>query len=307
MSEKNNSPLCGCFGVGGAGTNTDKSTCINVDKIYDSARDKDCIEDLRVFVDQNGQSAIDHATNLRCKCADVIWANISVSDVAFNRGYYAVDIRFYFRICFEATIPYAPAQDFCGIAVYDKQVIMFGSEGNVGIFTSDFCNNNMPGVPPVAYSTNLPKVVLEVATPICLAVKLVDRTCRCGVCCCSPNQVPESVCNACGVVPCEETGMKCLYVTLGLFSMIRMQRPVSLVINAADFCIPDKNSNVLSETDPCSVFNNMSFPTCEFYPPTLGGAISNGIAGSNETCNPSDVLGDSTASNAKSCFNKRCQ
>lgn len=146
MSEKNNSSLCGCFGIGGAGTNTDKSTCINVDKIYDSARDKDCIEDLRVFVDQNGQSAIDHATNLRCKCADVIWANISVSDVAFNRGYYAVDIRFYFRICFEATIPYAPAQEFCGIAVYDKQVIMFGSEGNVGIFTSDFCNNNMPGV-----------------------------------------------------------------------------------------------------------------------------------------------------------------
>ena len=51
MSDKNNSSLCGCFGVGGAGTNTDKSTCINVDKIYDSARDKDCIEDLRVFVD----------------------------------------------------------------------------------------------------------------------------------------------------------------------------------------------------------------------------------------------------------------
>lgn len=54
MSEKNNSSAVRCFGIGGAGTNTDKSTCINVDKIYDSARDKDCIEDLRVFVDQNG-------------------------------------------------------------------------------------------------------------------------------------------------------------------------------------------------------------------------------------------------------------
>ena len=165
MSEKNNSSLCGCFGIGGTGTNTDKSTCINVDKIYDSARDKDCIEDLRVFVDQNGQSAIDHATNLRCKCADVIWANIVVSDVAFNRGYYAVDIRFYFRICFEATIPYAPAQEFCGIAVYDKQIIMFGSEGNVGVFTSDFCNNNMPGVPPVATAPIFPRSFWRLPLP----------------------------------------------------------------------------------------------------------------------------------------------
>lgn len=310
MSDKNNSAFCGCFGHnnGVAGTTTDNSTCINVDKIYDSARDKDCIEDLRVYVDQNGQSAIDHATNLRCKCADVIWANITVSDVAFNRGYFAVDIRFYFRICFEATIPYCQPQEFCGIAVYDKQVIMFGSEGNVSIFTSDFCNNNIPGSPPpVSYSTNLPKVVLEVATPICLAVKLTDRTCRCGVCCCSPDQIPDNICNVCGVMPCEEHGIKCLYVTLGLFSVIRMQRPVSLVINAADYCIPDKNSNVLSETDPCSVFNNMSFPTCEFYPPSISGAISCGIAGGSDVCNPSDVLGETTSSTAKSCFNKRCQ
>lgn len=306
MSEKSTSSPCGCFGLGSAGTTTDKSTCINVDKIYDSARDKDCIEDIRVFVDQNGQSAIDHATSLRCKCADVIWANIAVSDVAFNRGYYAVDIRFYFRLCFEATIPYAPSQDFCGIAVYDKQVIMFGSEGNVSIFTSDFCNHPMPGAAPVSYSTNLPKVVLEVATPICLAVKLVDRSCRCGVCCCSPEQIPESVCNCCGICPCEEHGLKCLYASLGLFSMLRMQRPVSLLISAADYCIPDKNSNVLSETDPCSVFNSMSFPTCEFYPPVTGGAISAGLAGATDTCNASDVLGDSTASTAKSCFNKRC-
>ncbi len=311
MSDKNHSGLCGCFSnsnSGVAGTTTDNSTCINVDKIYDAARDKDCIEDLRVFLDQNGQSAIDHATNIRCKCADIIWANISVSDVAFNRGYFAVDIRFYFRICFEATIPYCQPQEFCGIAVYDKQVIMFGSEGNVSIFTSDFCNAP-PGMnsAPVSYSNNLPKVVLEVATPICLAVKLTDRTCRCGVCCCSPEQVPEGVCNACGIVPCEEHGMKCLYVTLGVFSMIRMQRPVSLVISAGDYCIPDKNSNVLSETDPCSVFNNMSFPTCEFYPPSLGGAVSCGIAGATDVCNPSDVLGETTASTAKSCFNKRCQ
>ncbi len=305
MGEKNS--CCFSSGTAGAATNADRSTCINVEKIYDAARDKDCIEDLRVFLDQNGQTTVDHATALRCKCADVVWVNIAVSDVAFNRGYYAVDLRFYFRVCFEATIPYCQPQEFCGIAVYDKQVVMFGSEGSVGIYTSDFCSGGgVPGVLPVKYNTNLPKVVLEVATPICLAVKMVDRTCNCGFCCCTPDQIPESVCNSCGISPCDDFGMKCLYVSLGVFSVIRMQRPVSLVVNAADYCIPDKTSNVLSETDPCAVFNNMSFPTCEFYPPSTCGAITGGIAGAMDVCNPSDVLGDSTANLGKSCFNKRC-
>jgi len=305
MSEKNNSAFCNALGLGGA-NNADKSTCINVDKIYDSARDKDCIEDLRVFVDQNGQSVIDSATAIRAKCADVIWANITVSDVAFNRGYFAVDIRFYFRICFEATIPYFQTQEFCGIAVYDKQIVMFGSEGNVSIFTSDFCDG-VNGKPSIKQSSNLPKVVLEVATPITLAVNIADKSCGCKGCCCSADQIPENVCNACGLLPAEDFGLKNLYVTLGLFSVIRMERPVSLVISAADYCVPDKTSNVLSETDPCSVFNNMSFPTCDFFPPTVGGAITNGIAGGNEVCDPSDVLGDTTASTANSCISRRCR
>lgn len=303
MSEKNN--CCFSAGVGGAVNNGDKSTCIGVDKVYDAAKDKDCIEDLRVFLDQNGQSVIDHATSLRARCADVVWVNIAVSDVAFNRGYYAVDIRFYFRVCFEATIPYAQPQEVCGIAVYDKQVVMFGSEGSVGVFTSDVCGAT-PGALPVNYSTNLPKVVLEVATPIVLAAQLADKCRPFGCCCCTPDQIPDAVVNACGLSPSDEFGVKNLYVSLGLFSVIRMQRPVSLMVRAADYCIPDKSSNVLGDTDPCTVFNNMTFPTCEFFPPSVGGALSNGLAGSCETCDPNDVLGDSTSNLGASCKRNRC-
>ena len=294
-------------GVSGAAVNNDRSTCINVEKIYDAARDKDCIEDLRVFLDPNGQAILDHASAIRTKCADVVWVNISVGDVAFNRGYYTVDLRFFFRVCFEATIPYSAPQEFCGIAVYDKQIVMFGSEGSVGIYTSDVCSSDPSNIPPVRYGTNLPKVVLEAATPIALAVKVCDKSCLCGLCCCAPDQVPENVCNSCGLNICEECGNKALYVSLGLFSVIRMQRPVALTIDASEFCIPDKTSNVLSETDPCTVFNNMAFPTCEFYPPSVGGAVSSGIAGATDVCNPSDVLGETTANAAaKPCCPKRC-
>jgi hypothetical protein len=94
----------------------DKSTCIDVDKIYDSAKDKECIEDLRVFVGCDGQEIIDNATNIRCQSSEVIWANIAVHDVAFNKGYNSISIRYYFRLCFEACVM-GRAREFCGIGV----------------------------------------------------------------------------------------------------------------------------------------------------------------------------------------------
>jgi len=265
----------------------DRSTCIDVHKIYDSAKDKDCIEDLRVYLGPEGQEFIDNASNIRSKCAEVLWASISVSEVAFNRGYYAIDIRYYFRLCFEACVM-GRSREFCGIAVYDKQVVMFGGEGNVSIFTSDTVNNDVcASLPESAFTqnpANTPKVTLEVASPIVLNVKLADRNYHCGCCCCSMDQIPENLCQSCGCTPIpEDMGAKCLYVTLGLFSLIKIERPVSLLINSAEYCIPNRESSVLSDntSDPCTIFKSMSFPTCDFYPPSRG-AISSGIAGGEQ-------------------------
>lgn len=269
-------------------SSNDRSTCIDVNKIFDSAKDKDCIEDLKVYLGPEGQEFIDNASNIRTKCAEVLWASISVSDVAFNKGYYSVDVRYYFRLCFEACVM-GRAREFCGIAVYDKQVVMYGGEGNVSVFSSDTINNSVcADLPASAFTNNpanTPKVVLEVAPPIVLSVKLADRNCSCGCCCCSMDQIPENLCQSCGCTPIpEDMGIKCLYVTLGLFSLIRIERPVSLLINSAEYCIPNRQSSVLSDntSDPCTIFKNMSFPTCDFYPPSYG-AISSGIAG-GEKC-----------------------
>ena len=269
-------------------SSNDRSTCIDVNKIFDSAKDKDCIEDLKVYLGPEGQEFIDNASNIRTKCAEVLWASISVSDVAFNKGYYSVDVRYYFRLCFEACVM-GRAREFCGIAVYDKQVVMYGGEGNVSVYTSDTINNSVcADLPASAFTNNpvnTPKVVLEVAPPIVLSVKLADRNCSCGCCCCSMDQIPENLCQSCGCTPIpEDMGIKCLYVTLGLFSLIRIERPVSLLINSAEYCIPNRQSSVLSDntSDPCTIFKNMSFPTCDFYPPSHG-AISSGIAG-GEKC-----------------------
>lgn len=288
----------------------DKSTCIDVSKIYDSAKDKECIEDLRVYLGPEAQEIIDNASNLRSKCAEVLWASISVSDVAFNKGYYSVSIRYYFRLCFEACVM-GRAREFCGIAVYDKQSIMFGGDGNVSVFTSDtVCNDICATLPPDAFTQNVantPKVQLEVASPIVLSVKLADRNWSCGTCCCPIDQIPENLCQCCDCTPMpSDMGAKCLYVTLGLFSLIKIERPVSLLINSAEYCIPNRESSVLSDTtsDPCEIFRNMAFPTCDFYPASAG-ALSSGIAG-GEGCKDvvtpmASVLGTTTTTHSGSC------
>ena len=70
----------------------------------------------------------------------------------------------------------------------------------------------------------------------------------------------------------DDFGMKCLYVSLGLFSVIRIERPVALVLSASEFCIPDKESTVCSDsTDPCALFKKMNFPVDDFFPPNPPG------------------------------------
>lgn len=272
MSMRESSSICGAFGTNqSAHKHSDCGTCVDCDKIYDSVKDKDCLEDLKVFLTECGQDIIDRATNIRCRCAEVIWTHITVDAVQFNKGYYSVYVRFYFKLLFEACVPGGKSQEFCGIAVYDKKCVLFGSEGNVSIFTSDrVCNEfcvNLSDL-PTDFKTNMPKVVVEVAPPICLSVKLVEKQYKFGCCCCTCDQIPENICRCLGGNVTEDFGVKTLYVSLGLFSVIRIERPVALVLEASDFCIPDKESAVYSDSsDPCALFKNMSFPTDDFFPP----------------------------------------
>lgn len=271
MSEKNNS-LCGVLGLGSNSNGAvECGTCINTDKIYDSVRDKECLEDLRVFVTEGGQEAIDRANSIRAKSAEVLWACITVNEVAFNKGYYSVSIRYYFKILFEACIPGGRSAEFCGIAVFDKTVILFGGEGSVSIFTSDRYSDGCCDCSSVSgdFKTNLPKVVLEIAPPISLGVKLVDRAYNYGCCCCECCQIPEHITGCVQGALVDNYGTKNLYITLGIFSVIRMERPCAILVNALDYCVPERDSTESADTtNPCELFKTMSFPTSDFCPPS---------------------------------------
>ena len=67
---------------GGLGDGCDKSfkeaVCIHTDKIYDSCRDKDCIEDLRVYLTAGSQAVLDTAAGAKVRCAELLYTYIDV-------------------------------------------------------------------------------------------------------------------------------------------------------------------------------------------------------------------------------------
>jgi hypothetical protein len=59
-----------------------------------------------------------------------------------------------------------------------------------------------------------------------------------------------------------------VYVTLGQFSIIRLERDSQLLIPAYDYCMPSKECSAGGgEEDPCAIFRQVQFPVEEFFPP----------------------------------------
>lgn len=113
------------------------SVCIHTKKIMDSCRDKDCLDCVRVYPTRSAQEVLDRAMSVKAGCAQLICAYIDVEPVSFNRGYYAVDVRYYYRITAEAFVGAGRPVEVCGLAAFDKRAILYGGEGGAKVFTSD--------------------------------------------------------------------------------------------------------------------------------------------------------------------------
>lgn len=115
-----------------------EAVCIHTDKIYDSCRDKDCLENLRVYLTAEGQCVVDRAISVKCTKAEVIWVFSDIESVPFNRGYYSVDLKYYFKITLAVYAGLGRPTEVEGLATFDKRVILFGSEGNAKVFASRY-------------------------------------------------------------------------------------------------------------------------------------------------------------------------
>lgn len=243
-----------------------EAVCIHTKKTFDSCKDKDCIEDLRVYPTRGCQEVIDRAVSVKAGCAELLYAYIDVEPVTFNRGFYTVDVRYFYRITADAFVGAARPVEITGLAVFDKRVILFGSEGSAKVFTSTGknCGSDIQGLP----ATTAPTAVVESVDPIILGMKLVEVCqCRHNDNCC---EIPPAVC-ACFPEELVTGGdVHRLFVTLGQFSIIRLERDTQLLMPAYDYCMPEKDCDCgcdCRQEDPCELFRKVQFPVGEFFPP----------------------------------------
>ena len=236
---------------------------IHTRKITDSCRDKDCIEDLRVYLTKGSQSTLDCATNARVRCAELLYAYIDVEPVAFDRNHYCIDVTFYYRILADAIIGNCKPAVLSGLAVFSKRAVLCGEDSHAHIFTSD---TRLPGPDGISrYSSNRPTAVVEVLDPMVLSSK-VRETCECGqeLAC----QIPGCVRELFDEELVLGGSQRRLFVTLGQFSIIRLERDAQIVIPVLDNAIPTKeccDSPGCAE-DPCEMFSRIPFPEKQFAP-----------------------------------------
>lgn len=100
-----------------------EAVCIDTNRVYDSCADKDCLADLRVYFPPQYQQTIDRATNVRCRGCEILNVFIDVERVPFNRGFYSVDITFFFKVTLDAySVAAAPPETVCGFTTFSKNV-----------------------------------------------------------------------------------------------------------------------------------------------------------------------------------------
>ncbi len=276
MTDNRNS--CGSASSG-CGTSGRDVVCIDTYRVLDSCRDRDCYEDVRVYLNGTGQEIIDKACSVRSKYAEIACAYVGVEEVPFNRGFYQLTVKYYIRLCFEACVGTGRGQEFEGVAVIEKKAILYGGEGNVSIFRSTESAGFCDGCDTTLHSTNMPVGVVEAVAPIVLSAKIVDASCQCGCCCCSCDEVPDCVADDIpgGLIDPDDGNR--LYISIGIFSVIRIERPAQLLITATDYSVPDKECVTAEEDDPCKLFRSMAFPTNEFSGTTCAHHKEEGSSG----------------------------
>ncbi len=236
-----------------------EAIAIDTKKIYDCCRDKECLQDIRVYLTQRSQSVLDNAINVKPSGAELLWAYTDVDPVPFNKGYFTVDVKFFYRITAEAFSGVGRPVEISGLATYDKRTVLFGSEGEVKIFSSQYegAANSVP-----TGRSNLPIAVVEAVEPVLLGVNMVSNVQNADVI----SDIPENICGYFDGDFVLYDAANVLYATLGQFCMIRLERESQLVVPSYGNFIPDKECAGMTD-EPCELFRNFCFPVDEFFPP----------------------------------------
>ena len=104
--------------------------------------------------------------------------------------------------------------------------------------------------------------------PIVLDTKVTDcppaPACDCG----RLTEIPSFIAQSFGqTLVLDDSANRRFYVTLGQFTLVRLERDTQLLIPVYDYCIPQSECPCDTQEDPCGLFRSVAFPVNEFFPP----------------------------------------
>ena len=254
-----NTPACDLSGIR-------EAVCVHTDKITDSCLAKDCIEDLHVYLTVESQCTLDKAVSAKARFVELMHVGIQTDPVPYSAGYYTVDITYYYRVIADAVMQAGRPCTITGLAVFSKRLVLFGGETTARIYSSRsykscLCKKSLQ-------EASVPEAIVEVVDPMILGSR-VQEVCNCNCCPPSPPVIPEAILGCFEEQLVLDGESKRLLVTIGQFSIARLERSTQLLIPTFDYCIPSKTCKNVGSSNtesPCEVFGQIEFPMDAFFP-----------------------------------------
>lgn len=244
-----------------------RPVCIHTMQITDCCLDKDCIEDLRVYLTTTSQTAFEAATGAKTRCAELLYIQVELTSLPYKRGYYAVDLTFYYRIIGDALSGALRPTAITGLAVFSKRVVLYGGRGAAKVFRS---GESVPSVDAVL-RCGCPEAIAEALDPMILSSSIREVTGG-GSGETEVIDIPAGITEIFGEDLVLSGESKRLYVSIGQFSTVRLERDTQLSVSACEYCAPKRAccDEECCEEDPCELFSRIDFPMRAFFPERKG-------------------------------------
>ena len=183
----------------------------------------------------------------------------------FRNGFWDITLKYVF--VYNLTFREADGQIIGCVkanSIFTKKVTLFGSIGTDIVISTDLFKGDSD-----SFTMDSEPFILAEAKAVALSAELNFTNC----CSCNSDSNASE--------PNE------VFVTIGLFTIIKLFRIVNLTVQSRGFCIPEQCQEV-SALNPCDYFENLDFPMDIFAPPQkpefLAG-ISNNIPNNNQSDN----------------------
>ena len=240
-------------------TNVREAVCVTVQKIMDACRDQDCAENVPVYLTADSQRTLENADSAKARSAELLYADVEVEPLQYQDGYYCVNTRLYYRVIADAVTCGVRPVTVYGLAVTDQQAMLYGGEGSASTFTSNG-----------TAAAQQPTGVVEAVDPMILCARVVnlEEDPEEGAAICI-GELPEAVTAAFDDELAFEGMTRQLQVTLGQFSLMRLERQTQLLIPSYDYCMPSRACSLGDcgcAENPCEAFARMQFPVSAFFP-----------------------------------------